>query len=857
MPQPEPLPIDAVLPDVLRAVRERGAVVLEAEPGAGKTTRVPPALLGAVTGEILVSEPRRLAARLAAERVAEERGERVGETVGYSIRFEDVGGPRTRVRFVTDGVLLRRLLDDPELTGVGAVVLDELHERHLASDVALALLARLRRTSRPDLAVVATSATLDAEPVAAFLGAERLRSEGRRFDVSVEHLPRPDDRALELAVTSAVKDLVRADAEGHVLVFLPGAAEIRRGLVALESFARELGLEVLPLHGDLPVAEQARVVRPAARRRVILSTNVAESSVTVPGVTGVVDSGLARVATCSPWTGLPRLSLEKVSRASATQRAGRAGRTRPGRVLRLYTRGDFEARPEHDAPEIRREELSDVLLLLLGSGRGRPEDLAWLEAPPAAALAAARTLLASLGALRGDDLTPVGRRLLRFPVHARLARLVVEGEHRGVARDACLVAALLGERDIRRAARTRFGERGGIDAAGRSDLVELVERFREAEHARFRDAALRAADLDARSVRAVDRMRRQLERLARHDADGPGSSEEAETALGLSVLAAFPDRVARRRRPGERALVLAGGESATLGDTSIVHEGELLVAVDVEERGAAPLRGPTRVGGAVVRLAQTIEPEWLLEVAGDALRHEDTFEWNATSERVERVARTTYGAVVVDETRRAAAPGPAAGAVLARAALARGAHTFAAGDELHGLVERVAFLSRVAPELDLPDFTDGPRRAIEAAAASRTTFSELESADLATELLSSLSPEQSRRLREWAPERLRLSGGREVSVSYAAGKDPFIASRLQDFFGSAAGPRIAGGRTAVTLHLLAPNHRAVQVTTDLAGFWERHYPSIRRELMRRYPRHAWPEDGRTAKPPEPRPRRPR
>ena len=355
------LPIDPLLPDIVAALRAAPSLVIEAPPGAGKTTRVPSALLaGRVVGdkEIVVLEPRRLAARLAARRVADELGEKAGETAGYQVRFEDVTSPRTRIRFVTEGLLTRQLLSAPTLPSVGAVLLDEFHERHLQGDLALALLRRLQRTTRPDLKLVAMSATLDAAPVARYLGAETIRSEGRRFDVAVEYLS-PEEAArkdvrLEERVGRAVRQLVRELPEGHLLVFLPGAAEIRRAAEALAGFAGQAGIDLLPLHGDLPPDDQDRAVRPSRRRKVLLSTNVAESSVTIDGVVAVVDSGLARIASHSPWSGLPSLELRKVSRASAAQRAGRAGRQGPGRALRLYTRHDHDARPEFETPEIER-----------------------------------------------------------------------------------------------------------------------------------------------------------------------------------------------------------------------------------------------------------------------------------------------------------------------------------------------------------------------------------------------------------------------------------------------------------------------------------------------------------------------
>src|SRR5512147_946560 len=410
----QPLPIDPLLPEVVAALRRSPALVIEAPPGAGKTTRVPRALLEAGLageGQVVVLEPRRLAARLAARRVAQEMGERVGGTVGYQVRFEEVAGPRTRLRYLTEGLLTRRLVSDPRLAGVGAVVLDEFHERHLPGDLALGFLKRLQ-AERPDLKVLVMSATLDAGPVARFLSAPSLRSEGRLFEVALEYLSpaeaaRPD--RLEEQVAAAVRRLLREGVDGDVLVFLPGAAEIRRAREGLEALARQAGLDLLPLHGDLPPEEQDRAVRPGPRRKVILSTNVAETSVTIEGVAAVVDSGLARVASHSPWSGLPRLEVRKVSRASAAQRAGRAGRTRPGRALRLYTRHDHDSRPEFDLPEVAREDLCEPFLAL--SALGALDGFPWLEPPPGAAAEAARALLLRLGAVDGRGaVTDLGRR---------------------------------------------------------------------------------------------------------------------------------------------------------------------------------------------------------------------------------------------------------------------------------------------------------------------------------------------------------------------------------------------------------------------------------------------------------------
>ncbi len=871
----DPLPIDGLLPEVVASLRREPALVLEAPPGAGKTTRVPRALLEAGlagSGEIVVLEPRRLAARMAARRVADELGERPGETVGWQVRFEDVSGPRTRIRYVTEALLARRILGNPTLPGVSAVVVDEFHERHLHSDLALALLHRLQGCGRPDLKLVVMSATLEAGPVARFLSAPTLRSEGRAFPVAVEFLAPAEaarEMRLEERVAASVRRLVREEPDGHVLVFLPGAAEIRRAREAIEAGPafEPSGIEVVPLHGDLPPEEQDRAVRPSSRRKIVLSTNVAETSVTIEGVVAVVDSGLARVAAHSPWSGLPTLELRKVSRASAAQRAGRAGRTRPGRCLRLFTRHDHDSRPEFQVPEIRREDLAETALALASLD---VSDLAWLEPPPPAAWDAARQLLRALGALgAAGRVTALGKRLLRFPLHPRLARLVVAAEDAGAGAEGALLAALLGERDIRE--RWDLGRRPTAPT-GPSDLLELASLFEEAARERFAEGKVRRLGLVPGAVQAVERARKQLARLATSepsrsrarapglDGRGQGSavgrgalSHRTEHALLLATLSAFPDRVARRRAPGSDEVVLSGGGSARLAPESVVREAPLLVAVDAEERRA---RAGARPGasGVVVRLASSVTQELLLDLFPDALRYEEDVRWSAAAERADAFERLVYGDLVLEETRAARVDPERAAAVLADAALARGPRSFAAEGVLDRLLARIGFAASHAPETGLAAPSEEDlAAALRAACTGRRSFAELREAGLEGALLGRLAPPQRAALERLAPERAALPGGRSVKVQYEAGdKPPWIESRLQDFFGMADGPRLAAGRAPLVLHLLAPNQRAVQVTTDLAGFWQRHYPALRRELMRRYPRHAWPEDPLHAQPPGPR-----
>jgi ATP-dependent helicase HrpB len=851
-----PLPVDKYLSQVISRVRERSNLVLRAEPGAGKTTRVPRALLDAGLagdGEVLVLQPRRLAARLAARRVCEERGERLGDRVGYQVRFEEIAGPSTRLRFMTEGVLTRRLLADPALERVGAVILDEFHERHLDGDLCLALLRRLQLSTRPDLKLVVMSATLDPQPIARYLGdSPTLDVPGRPFEVTIEHLGLVDPRPLEAQVASAVRRLIDEGLRGDVLVFLPGAAEIRKAREACEPIARRDGLLLQPLHGDLPPEEQDRAVRPGAQRKVILSTNVAETSVTLEGVTAVVDSGLARLAGHNAWSGLPTLKVCRVSKASAIQRAGRAGRLGPGRCLRLYTRHDFQTRPEREQPELMRLDLAQTVLALHGAGVGDLASFVWLEPPPGPAMEAAERLLSRLGALSsGGALTERGREMLRFPVHPRLARVALEAEAFGRGREGRLLAALLGEREIRLEARGGPGLSGRRSArvSGPSDLLESLEVFEEASRRDFDSGALRSLGLDPNAVQSVERVRRSLGAPRPHRAaSGSGSEKDPDRPLLISLLAGYPDRVARRRAPNSAELLLASGGGARLADTSVVREGELLIALDVEERGAGA-RAQT-----LVRLASRIEPEWLLDLFPDRVREAVELDWSDQAERVEAFSRLTYDGLVIEESRsQAAARSEAASQLLATKARARGARAFAPPGEIDRLLARMEFAAQAAPDATLPRWGEADlEQALGEACAGRSSFAELREGGLVAALLSKLSGAQRSALDRIAPERVSLPSGRRLVVQYEPGKPPWIASRLQDFFGMAPGPMLAGGRVPLVLHLLAPNQRPVQVTTDLAGFWDRHYPALRRELCRKYPRHSWPEDPRHASPPVPR-----
>jgi len=833
------LPIEDVLPAVVAAVRERGTCVLVAPPGAGKTTRVPGALrdAGIVEGEIVVLQPRRLAARMAAARVASERGVELGGEVGYEVRFDRKVSATTRIRFVTEGVLTRRLLADPDLRGVGCVIIDEFHERHLDGDLALALVERLRQTRRA-LKLVVMSATLDAEPVAAFLGdAPVVRSEGRTFPVTIEHQEQLDDRPLGKQVSAAVRRLAQDKLDGDVLVFLPGAGEIRRVAEDIAEAAAIHDLTVLPLHGDLTADEQDAAVRPAAKRKVILATNVAETSVTIDGVVAVIDSGLARIARHSPWTGLASLQIEPVSKASCTQRAGRAGRTRPGRVVRLYSKHDFDTRRAFEVPEVSRTDLAGAALELHGAGLAGLGALRWYEAPPEIAANAAEELLVRLGAVAGGTITALGRKMLRFPVHPRLGRLVCEAEARGAGEEACLIAALVGARELRL---ERRGPAGQAKQTSPSDLIDDLDALLDARQSGMRADRLRRDGLDITTAHSVDRAAKQLERLVDRSRSKRLDDDTLDKELMISILTAFPDRVGKRRAPRSSEIVFAGGGSGTLAQSSAVIDAELMVAVDVAETGA---RG--QASKVQIRRASAIEASWLLDLYLERIAETDELVWNAPKERVERVTRMTYDGLPIDEQRdveSARRAGRAAAQLLAKQAIAAGIEKFVDGDALAQWRARVTLVAKLAANDKLVAPTDEHlAEVIAAACEGATSFAELRKADLLSLLDANLG-EFKGLVDRLAPTHLKLPRRGRAPIHYSLDQPPWLASRMQDFFGLARAPSVGDGKVPLVLHLLAPNQRPVQVTTDLPGFWVKHYPALRKQLMRRYPRHSWPED---------------
>ncbi len=853
-PARAPLPIDQALPALQDALTRAGAAVLTAPPGAGKSTRVPLALLASgllpAGQELVLLQPRRLAARAVARRLAEELGEPVGETVGHQVRHERRVGPRTRIRVVTEGILQARLVDDPLLSGVGAVLLDEFHERSAHADLALACLREVRE-ARPELRLVIMSATLEVEPLRRFLGGcPWVDCPARPHPLVLEHLPQPEGRPLPEAVRAGLRHLLGRpdDPGGDVLVFLPGAGEIRACLEALAADPLPGAPALVPLHGSLPAAEQDRAVRPGPRggpRRIVLATNLAETSLTVPGVRAVVDTGWVKRLAADPRLGLDRLERGRVSRASADQRAGRAARLGPGRAVRLWSRAEEAGLAARETPELLRADLAGPLLALLAFHPGDPAAFPLLDAPPAAAREAALALLRALGALppAGFALTPLGARLARLPLHPRLGAMLVRAADEGLGREAALLAACLGERDV--LARP-FG-RAAPAPTCRSDLAWRAELLREFEAEGGAPRAAERLGLQPAAAREALRARDQLlDLLGPHGRrDAPRAPQERK--LERLLLCAFPDRVCRRRAPGAAEARMAGGRGVRLAEESGVREAGLFLAL-VADAGA---RGTHAV--SLVRQASALEPEDLEAIFPGELCDEVTARFDPAREAVVGVATRRYRDLPLEEREGAPVDDALSAAALAEAADGRFAELFRPSTRDAQLLARLRLAAAHLPGEGWPAADEGALRALlRGACQGRRSFAELRRLSWGDLLRAGLRGDLRRALDEALPERLTVPSGRALALDYAPalepGGAPRLAVKLQEVFGLADTPRVARGRLPVVLELLGPHGRPVQVTADLRSFWTEGYPAVRRELRGRYPRHPWPEDPWSAQP---------
>ncbi len=838
------LPVEAILSELTGALGRHPAVVLTAPPGAGKTTLVPLALVRAGLargGQVVVLQPRRLAARAVARRMAGLLGEPVGRTVGFQVRFERKDSKHTRVLVVTEGVLTRRLLSDPLLDGVGCVVLDEFHERSVHLDLALAFLRELIQV-RDDLKLVVMSATLDPGPIARFLGScPQVHCPAREHPLSVEYIERPDRRSLPERVRAGLVRLLQKDDEekGDILAFLPGASEIRRTERLLHERPLPGGLAVVPLYGALEAAEQDRALRPGEDRRVVLATNIAETSLTVPGVTAVVDTGLVKRLQSDPRTGMDRLQTGRVSRASADQRAGRAGRTAPGRVLRLWTASEHAGLAPADRPQIQRCDLAPVVLSVLSFQPGPLCDFAFFERPSEPALDAAVALLRMLGAIAPGEmrLTGLGAEMAGLPVHPRLGVVLHRAASAGLLSDGALLAALLSERDI-----FVFDKRlGPALPTGDSDLLHRRDAYLDLKGSGFSASRARELGVDMGAARDVTNASRQLASgvRTRGERDEPATERE----LRRFVLAGFPDRVCRRRKPGKPEALMVGGRGMRLADESGVRDADLFVALVAD---AGP-RGSHATG--LVRVASAVDVEDLREVFPGRLRERVEARFDPQSRAVKGSGKILFEELEIAEQTGVSVPADEAAALLAEAAGSRFDEVFRPDAFGRQMIARLRFASRHLPDADWPDVSEpGLRSMLAELCEGRRSFDELLRIDWAARLASRLDWRFTKLLDQEAPERIRVPSGNRVRIDYSRADAPVLAVKLQEMFGLADTPRIARGRVPLLLHLLAPNGRPVQVTADLKSFWEQAYPEVRRDLRGRYPRHPWPEDPWTARP---------
>ena len=875
----KPLPVDDVLPELVDGLRRHGSAVLRAPTGAGKTTRVPPALLRAgmaAEGTILVLQPRRIAARATAARMAAENGWPLGGEVGYRTRFDRQNGPQTRILAVTEGILLRMLGRDPFLQDVAVVVFDEFHERNLASDLALGMVRQIQQTVRPDLRILVMSATLDTGPIARYLDdCPSIVCQGRLFPVDVLYASPANRRSIAEVAADGVREVLDRT-NGDVLVFLPGLREIHQTKRLLAEVARQANLSVLELYGDLPADRQDSVLQPCRQRKVILSTNVAETSLTIEGVTAVVDSGWARSLRFDSHVGLDRLQLTPISRASADQRAGRAGRTEPGVCLRLWDQRSHRSRLEHDVPEIRRADLSGAILQLLCWIEPDVNQFPWFEAPPCEAVENALHLLQRLGAAdshegqrpltataesaaekrRSSELvlqvTRLGRRIASLPTHPRLGRLLTEAQRLGCLDRAALASALLSERTpfVRSARgaghRTAESMGAGKDTAGlvrdrsrterrtadfhsQSDIIDQLTALEAFEsHGTLQSPC---GPINRSAAGYLFRVRDQLVRRVAGKSRSRLSPEDADQTLLRALLAAFPDRLARRRASDSTRGVMVGGRGVRLADESRVLGGEFFLCIDVDDAGSE----------ALVRRASFVDRAWLSK---KRLRDEVDVAFDSTNERVSARRRVFWEDLVIEETAASVPDGTATSEVLAHAARTNWDRVFPKEDSaVARFTARVRWLCAQIPELDLPSLDERMLRdLLPDLCAGRRSFDQLRKAPWMTAVKGLFRFDQLQTIDREAPERMSVPSGRSVPLRYEENKPPILAVRIQEMFGLAETPRVAGGRVRVLLHLLAPNMRVQQVTDDLQSFWKNVYPQVRKELRGRYPKHAWPED---------------
>lgn len=831
----DPLPIDTILPELKEAVLRSFSVVLHAPPGAGKTTRVPLALLDLIPpekGRIIMLEPRRIAAVSAARWMALLLGEEVGETVGYSIRFDRKVSDKTRIEVVTEGILTRRMQSDPGLEGIAMVIFDEFHERSIHADLALSLFLDLRNL-RDDLKILVMSATLECGPISSLLGgAPVITSEGRIFPVEERYIP---DRK-DIPVTERIVNTVHAalkETSGDILVFLPGAGEIHNCSESLRPFIEQKGtgrknsqISLHPLYGDLPFEEQERAILPSNLRKIVLATNIAETSLTIEGVQVVVDSGLTRRLQYNPSTGMNRLITVTVSKASAEQRKGRAGRLGPGVCYRLYSKQTFQAMMPFTPPEILVSDLSSLVLELAVWGVKDPLKLSWLDAPPASAWESAHLLLTELGALDGKGIvTPAGKIMARLPLHPRLARLVQRAEELGCTRLGADLSALLSERDVIRKSRSdNMAYSKEADISARLDILQ-----------QWRKSGETPVNADVRSLRSVERTSKQLMRLMTNRSTTKNTADEE--MISRLLLCAFPDRVAKLREEGKGRFLLSQGRGVRLSPLSSLIKSPFIIAVNVDAGDKAE---------GFVHLAAPLDEGTIRQECSEQIKALRRVEWDKKDLKIVATVEEQLGSVILS-TRPFNPLDEEVVPLLCEVIRSTPSGMLKFTKEFRQFQGRVALMQRSFPEEKWPELSDEQLTSIPedwllpwlGRIRSAQALSNL---DILPALRALFSREQQRLIEERAPVFIIVPSGSRIAIDYASGDIPVLAVKLQEMFGLADTPKIAEGRAKVLLHLLSPARRPVQITQDLKGFWNSSYQMVRKEMKGKYPKHPWPDD---------------
>jgi ATP-dependent helicase HrpB len=900
----EQLPIYEIEREIISRLQADRRLILSAPTGSGKSTQVPQMLLkhGLLgNGQVVVLQPRRLAARLLAKRVASELGVKLGDEVGYQIRFENVTSAKTKIRFVTEGVLLRQMIDDPQLRGVSAILFDEFHERHLYGDITLAQALDLQEQHRPDLMLAVMSATLNAGELEKYLSSKSeignrkseincstLASEGRTFPVEVEFLPHRvgvnGPPVWELAAEEFSR-YVNGGGEGDVLVFMPGGFEISQTIEAIRHTSEAKGFIVLPLHGELQPKDQDAAVARYQQRKVVVATNVAETSITIDGVRLVIDSGLARIARYDSNRGINTLLIEKISQANADQRTGRAGRTAPGTCIRLWSRPEHDERAPHEMPEIRRLDLSEVVLTLKAAGVADLRKFRWLEKPDEISLTHAEELLTDLGALKlgsarvpraesgvapdsrksnmpaGEKLvqrdfrrdaendtpearapqlqiTPVGRKMLAFPLHPRYARMLLAAQEYGCVHQACLVAALTQGRDLLIRNAGKDVETAREDLLGEkasSDFWILMRAWSFAFNNQFRMDACRKLGIHAVTAKQVGPLFDQFLRIAKDEGLDTKPNEVKDEALQKCILIGFSDRVARRMDQGTLRCELVHGRRGVLARESKVQHSPLFVVAEIREIG-----GRDNEVNTILSLATAIEADWLRELFPDDVKSDLHVQFDAQQKRVLAAELLRFRDLALAAKRVDPPPADAAARLLADEILAGRLLLPNWDHHVEQWLARLNLLCQQCADLQLPAITDEDKKAIiEQLCHGAVSYKDIKEREVKPIVMSWLSQSQRELLDKHAPERLTLPNGRTPKVNYENGKPPFISLRIQELYDVNQTPKVALGRVPVTVHILTPGMKPIQVTQDLANFWREHYPKIKSELARKYPKHLW------------------